>query len=388
MSNETISSLHEAFTNQSPEAAIDRLIEIQSRGRDAHALLMARLLKHRYELGLPLTRLTSFDDVPDRLKDDFEKRYIAELERLGQELLDRNEIGQAWQYFRVINKAEAVSQAIEKIPADGSHDDHTEEVIQIAVYELVNPSHGLKMMLRSNGMCNTVTAFDQIYLQTPLKERMTSAAFLLEAMHEELTIGVRRHVEEKVAMLPPDMALRELITQHLWVFEKGNYHTDLSHLSAVIRFARCLTNETPQLPLIEDLLLYGENLDRDLLPHHDPPFEDFFVAHRHFFDVVSTRDIEGGLSYFRAKMENADDEQDRSLSALVVIDLLSRLNRFDEAAPLVLKYLTDERIHGNAFLDFCRDAKQFDLLKQHAENTNNPLLYLTAELEEKRLAVG
>ncbi|WP_459554821.1 hypothetical protein [Lacunimicrobium album] len=388
MPSETITSLRETLTNQSPEQAIEQLIATQSRGRDAHGLLMARLLKHRYELGLPLTRLTSFDDVPNHFKDEFERRYIAELEKLGHELLDKHEISQAWQYFRVINQPGPVADAIAKVPADGAHDDQSEEIIQIAVYELVNPAHGLKMMLRSSGMCNTVTAFDQIYLQMSLPVRMKAAAFLVEAMHEELTHAVRRHVEEKVAMLPPDMTLRELIVQFPWVFEAGGYHTDLSHLSSVIRFARCLASEASQLTLLDDLLFYGEHLNRDLLPHSDPPFGDFFVAHRHFFDVVSGKDVEGGVGYFRQQMEQADEDQDRSLSALVVIDLLARLKQYEQAGPLVLQYLTDERVHGSAFNDFCRDAKQFGLLKQHAESTNNPLLYLTAELEERRAAGG
>lgn len=384
MPEHLITSLRETIENGSATQAIDELILQQTTHHDAHGLLMARLLKHRFEMGLSLTRLTSFDDIPDHLKDEFEKRYIAELEQLGQELLERHEIAKAWQYFRVINKTTPVAQAIENVPADGRQDDQIEEIIQLAVYDLVNPAHGLKLMLRSNGMCNTVTAFDQVYLQMTLAQRIKASAFLVEAMHDELAHAVRRHAEEKVAMLPANMSLRQLITDHPWVFENSSYHTDLSHLSSVIRFARCLTNQSAQLSLIDDLLAYGQQLDCDLMPHHDTPFEDFFIAHQHFFDVISAKDIEGGLNYFRQKTDSAEDEQDRSLAALVLIDLLSRLKRFEEAAPLVLQYLTDERIHGSAFVDFCRDAKQFGLLKQHAEKTNNPLLYLTAELEDLR----
>ena len=68
----TFDRIAELSTSDGPEAALDFLSESLRDEKNYHKLFDALLLKKKHELGLPLMRPTSLDDVPDDLRTDFE----------------------------------------------------------------------------------------------------------------------------------------------------------------------------------------------------------------------------------------------------------------------------------------------------------------------------
>ena len=87
---------------------------------------------------------------------------------------------------------------------------------------------------------------------------------------------------------------------------------------------------------------YGRNLGRDF-QHPDPaPFEDFYNDYRIFLRAVKGEGIDGAVRYFTQKAERyTPDEEGRHFPGEVLVHLLDRLGRHDEAIEAFLKYLKD-----------------------------------------------
>ncbi|MCH8948439.1 MAG: hypothetical protein IH789_12590, partial [Acidobacteria bacterium] len=83
--------------------------------QDFHRLFDALLLKKKFEMGLPLTQPTSFDDVPEDKQQEFEENYVVAARRIGESFLDAGKIPQAWVYLRTISEPQKVTQAIEDL---------------------------------------------------------------------------------------------------------------------------------------------------------------------------------------------------------------------------------------------------------------------------------
>src|SRR5690606_36450682 len=110
-----------------------------------------------------------------------------------------------------------------------------------------------------------------------------------------------------------------------------SYHVDTSHLNSVVRFARALDKDDPELELAMQLAEYGSRLHESFQYAGDPPFEEFYPAHLQQFRVMSGKDVEGGLAYFRKRREAQPGDRHRQLIALVLTDLLCRAGRETEA---------------------------------------------------------
>ena len=153
---------------------LDVLITELEQGDDPHLLFDAICLKWKYEHDLPLLQPTSVAEVPRDLKTEFEQVYIDAARRTGQALLDRKRLADAWMYFRAINEPEPVTAAIEECPVPDELDDSFEELIQLALYQRVNPPKGVELMLATHGMCNTVTARPRGFSRSRSSERGVS----------------------------------------------------------------------------------------------------------------------------------------------------------------------------------------------------------------------
>ena len=88
-----------------------------------------------------------------------------------------------------------------------------------------------------------------------------------------------------------------------WLLANDSYHIDVSHLNAVVRFARALDRECPELDLALQLAEYGARLAPQYQYAGTPPFEEFYPAHIRFLGALLGRDIEGGLITVAAKSE-------------------------------------------------------------------------------------
>jgi hypothetical protein len=363
----------------------DRLIEAHIERKDYHPNIDARLLKKKHELGLPLHRPTSFDDVPGEVRDEFEKAYTNAAREAGEWLLKEGKPGQAWMYFHAIRETEPVAAVVRAfaIPAEGASQE-SEEMIDLALFKGLAPAKGVELMLRTHGTCSTITSLDQQFHNLKAEDRAACAAILVRSLHADLLHSVQHDVSKRMPFAPPVKTLRELIAGREWLFADNNYHIDVSHLNATVRFARALALETPELALALDLTEYGAHLSPQFQYAGDPPFDDFYPAHREFFRFLANDGRDEALAYFRRKLEQEPEDANKPIIAYVLVDLLVRVKRYDEALPLAEQYLlpADENF-ADSFAEMCREAGRYDALLRTAERRGDLVGYAAAVLEGK-----
>lgn len=372
------------LTESKPSGAstvFDNLLESLKASKDYHRLFDATLMRKKQQLGLPLLRPTSLDDVPSDKRTEFEKTYVEAAREVGKLFLDAGQIANAWLYFRTIREPEPVAKALAAMPSRREPGDDTEELIQVALFEGANPQKGVEWMLRTHGTCSTITSLEQQMSRLPTDDRKRCAAILVKHLYEDLTESVRADVQRRMALAPPADTLREAIAGRDWLFQEGNYHIDVSHLNAVVRFARFLDKSCPELKLAIQLAEYGGHLDPQFQYPGDPPFDEFYPAHRHFFQALLGEKVDEAIAYFKEKLNAEPDEPDKQLIAYVLVDLTSRIGRWDDAVQLAEQYLLNlEDSSSFSFSELCRDAGRMDVLQRVAQSKNDLVTFTAALL--------
>lgn len=385
MSDASFQSLQQRLQSGGASALFDQLVETLIEKQDYHRVFDARLLKKKHELGLPLVRPTSFDDVPPNLKDEFEKTYTDAAREAGQLLLKDGKLGQAWMYFHAIRETEPIAAAVAAfpIPREGGSQE-SEEMIDVALFKGLAPAKGVEIMLKTHGTCSTITSLDQSFSQLKPDDRAKAAAILVKSLHNDLLHSVQHEVTKRMPFAPPAKTLRELVSGREWLFADNNYHIDVSHLHATCRFARALPPESPELALALDLTEYGRHLAPQFQYAGDPPFQEFYPAHREFFRFLANDGRDEALAYFQRQLDNEPDEHDKPMLAYVMVDLLTRVKRYDDAIPLAEKYLiaADEGFADN-FAEMCREAGRYDALLRTAETRGDVVGYAAALLQQQ-----
>ena len=372
--------LAELSSQEDRAQLFERLIEeLRSRG-DYHHLFDARMLQKKASLGLPLSRPSSLQDVPEEQRKEVEATYIEAARETGNAFLEQGDIPSAWMYFQVIRDPAPVAAAIEALPNAIDDYDRVDALVQVALFQGVCPQKGVELMLHAHGTCSTITALDQAMAQLEQDQRAACASIMVRSLYTDVSDSVRRHVETRGQMLPPNEPLRTLILGRDWLFEGGNYHVDVSHLNAVVRFARSI--ESPEeLDLALQLAEYGSHLDSQLQYGGDPPFNDFYPAHVQFFSVLLGKEAEEGLQYFRTQLEAEPDEQDRPLLAYVLVDLLMRCGKLDEAVDVASKYLANLGDDVSiSFDELCIKANRLDVLREVRKSQDDLVGYTAALL--------
>lgn len=369
----------ELKSSEGPKAAIDLLIETLREEKNFHRVFDALLMKKKNELGLSLLNPTSLDDVPKDQRVDFEKYYVDSAREVGNLFLKDDQLNEAWVYFRTIQEPEAIAEALENATLPDDYD-KSQELINIALYEGANPVKGLQFLLQSNGTCNTITAMDQAMQGLDGENRQKAAAMIVGHLYEELLMTVKAEVERRMPLPPSakEPTLRELIMGRDWLFQEGNYHIDVSHLNSVVRFARFLEPGTPELELAAQLAEYGCNLDSQFQYPGEAPFEDFYPSHQHFLNVLLGRNVDEAMAYFQQKLDNEPDEPDQQMIAYVMVDLLLRCDRLDQAMEVAEKYLRFLDEPTFSFAELCTKAGKLDAWAEASKAKGDLVAYTAA----------
>lgn len=368
---------------------VDRLIEILRDSGNYHQLFDASLLRKKLELGIDPRDPSGFDDVPDSKRAEFEEYYVDAARKVGQLLLDSGNYSAAWVYFRTIREPGPVTKALEAYQPDpeGSPSD---EILELALYQGLAPAKGIELMLAYHGTCPSITALDQSFRQLTSDQRRACAAVMVRRLYKDLRGSVGYDIERKTGSLPPESAtLGELVRQHPELFENGNYHIDVSHLNAVVRFARALSPGDVELDQARQLAIYGEQLASPYQYAGEPPFDEFYTASRHYFSVLMDDGREKNLDYFRERLaaEPAESESEtrRQLIALALVELLTKIGLVSEAAEIGVKYLAavQDQI-GISLGELCLQASRPDLLADLARNREDLVAYTLALLRSPK----
>ncbi len=354
--------------------------ELKNAG-EYHQLFNVLLLKKKVEFGLPLSRPSSFDDVPEKLNEEFEKYYISVAREVGQLLLDNDQISQGWIYFRTILEPEKVANKIKSLDLTDADPEFVEDLIKICLYESADPVLAFEIMLKTRGTCNTITVFDQSIQHLDAEVTKQVSALLLAHLYQELIENILYHYEREEKKVEKTSSLKELIEGQDWLYENDNYHIDVSHLNAVVRFSRLLNEESGLLSKAVELSQYGKKLAEPFRYPGDAPFEDYYLAHENYFLAQIDQDRESALNYFKEKLKNSD-EDDRTMAAFVYAELLLRCNKINDALELIETELSDvDEIGGKTYSQWALEAGGIERLKEHARKNGDYASFLAAVLD-------
>lgn len=366
-------------------AVFEKLKQELTAQKEYHRLFDAMLMQKKHEVGASLGRPGGIEDVPPEHREVVEEAYIDAARIVGKLLLDDGKIGEAWVYLRTIREPELVRAAIEQKEIDTDNYEETEELINLALYEGAHPVKGLELMLKTHGTCNTVTATDQQLPNLSDDERKQVAAMLVRTLYEDLRASVLNDVRRRVPTEEPDRSLKELIAGREWLFEDGNYHIDVSHLNAVVRFARALDDSCPELEQAVELAEYGRGLSEPLQYPAEPPFDDFYEGHLHYLRALSGANADKSLAWFRKRLANEDEARDKQMTAYVLVDLLRRIGKLEDAVHFAAEYLRDlDDPGGFSFSALCHEAGAFQKLKTLAVEKSDAVTYVSALLAEQK----
>lgn len=378
----TLSGTSKASSENILAALEAALIEQQ----DFHRLFDAKLIRVRQKLGLPITQPTSLKDIPTSQETAFRDAYKNAAREVGQRFLQAGQLADAWAYFRTIQEPQTIREAIAKkiaeLPAEPGP--QTDEMLNLALYEGAHVVEGLKLLLKTHGICNTVTAMGQLMAQMAPDERRQAAAMMVRSIYSDLQHNVRRDLERRQPILKPSMSLAEMIRGREVLFADGGYHADVSHLHSIVSFARHLQKDDPELKLAIELAQYGGQLAEHLRYPADVPFDDYYAANEYFLKAVAGIDVDESMAWFVDRLEKEPDATDQRMIAFVLVDLGQRVGRIEMALEKASTHLNRlEDPNGFSFTACCVQANRIDLLESAARNNDDVLALATALLAKR-----
>jgi len=331
---------------------------LKARGR-WHALFDLRLLQARISLGLPATGELRGDgaqgDISSADRDQLDEQSLAACREVGWPLLEAGQVAAAWMYLRA---AAAPAEVAEKLAAlahgiTGSQenlqnldDEETaarlQEIVHVALWEGLDPALGIDLIIRTQGTCNSITAYEQAVSRLPARRQAPAAGVLVHHLHREVASALAADLTQRGATVTSaDTSVASIIPLLDLLREIGgegdaSIHVDVSHLQSVLRIARVCTDHD----VIRDaweLACYACRLPAEVVYPGEPPFENVGESSRVFFGAQLGHDVDRAISFFRQSAARARLEESGTLPADTLVLLLTRLGRPTEALHAALE---------------------------------------------------
>ncbi|MEI7780484.1 MAG: hypothetical protein WCJ18_01015 [Planctomycetota bacterium] len=364
-----------------PTAMFAALAESLQARRRWHALFDLRLLQARTALGLPSTG--DIGTLDPATRDRLDEQSLAACREVGWPLLDEGQVAAGWMYLRAAAEPAEVARKLAALllrDAPANDDEaaaaRRQEIIQITLWEGIDPALGLSAVLESQGTCNSITAYEQAVSRLPAARQQQPAGVLVNHLFRELFQSLAADLERR-GLVPADASANTASIVELLAAAGGlkgdpSFHVDVSHLQSVLRIARVCTDR-PTIEQAWELAVYGCRLPEDVTYPGEAPFENVAAASRLFYGALLGRDVDEALRYFRRAAATARVEESGTLPADTLVYLLWRLGRPAEALHVALERpaensmpsvmqisgmlpsLVELAVQGNA-LDMLRDA--------------------------------
>jgi hypothetical protein len=381
MDSAIFDELQQRLTTEGPAAAIDRLCALLRERKNYQGLFYALLLKKRHELGVSPLPTGPSQDLPEAVHAPYEDAIREAARLVGRLYLDEGNIPQAYAYFRMIGEPAPVAEALDKLrPGEV---EEIQPLVEIAYYHGVNPRKGFDLILERFGICNAITTVSNTEIPVPDDVREYCLKRLVRALYGELVERLKADIAGKEGTAPVSGSLRELMAGRDWLFEGDAYHIDLSHLEAVGQMSMSL-QPGEELDLACELCEYGKHLSpRFWSGRGDPPFEGHFRDYAVYLAVLAGDEVEQGLACFRAKVENADAEEDRIRPAEVLVNLLLRLGRPAEALAVARRHLAgvdSRQLICPSITELCQRANDYRTLAEVAREQADPVHFMAGLL--------
>jgi hypothetical protein len=200
-------------------------------------------------------------------------------------------------------------------------------------------------------------------------------------LHRELLESLRRAISQRQGTALPHLphSVPELIRGRDWLFGDLDYYVDTSHLVAVIRFALDLT-DAEALRLAIELCEYGKHLSQQFKYRADPPFDDVYVDHAAYLSALAGENVDACVEHFTSKL---DPSVTGTAPAQVLVALLTRLKRYQDAIQISLEYLSQtsgEQLVCPTVPQLCQLAGDYVRLKQIARERGDLLSFTAASI--------
>jgi hypothetical protein len=365
-------------------AAFEQIAARFRRDKRYRGLFDARLMQKRFELGLPLLSTPRIADLPAELQQAYHEGSMQAAREVGDLILADRDIPQAWPYFRAIGDAGPIVQALETYDVPEPDTPESQEAlgaaIQIAYQEGLHPRKGFELILKHYGLCRAITMFSEY----PKPDgRHESLRLLVRSLHDQLVDNLRCAISDVEGSAPPAHSVAALIEGRDWLFENNAQYTDSSHIAPVLALSGQL-DDTETLRLAVEIADYARRLGPMFQHSEDPPFERVYEDRAIYLRALVGEDVERAVTHFDEKAARFGPERYGSRPAEVLIELLIRLERYDEAINAFKRYLSDvpaEGLSGPSLLQLCQMAGDFEQLKHVAKQQDDPLSYMAALIE-------
>jgi hypothetical protein len=372
MASHLFADLDRMLVSEDIPAVLDYLTD-QFRSMRQYALIFeARLMKKRFELGLPLIQTEPTSEFSERNRAPYEQAMIDAARETGALFLADGEIERAWPYFRAIGDPQPVSDAIERVQPGENMD----SVIAIAFQEGVNPTKGLEFILKTHGICRAITSFGMYSFQ---KDRDRCIALLVGNVYAEIIERMTKAIESQEGVKPKFDTLPDLFASRPWLFGEYDYYVDPSHVVSLLPYCAEI-KDRQTLDLFHQICDYGQRLSTQFQSRGEPPFENTYVDYGHYVQALLGNDVDAHISHFRAKISGYDPQEASFGPAQMLINLLVGLGRYHEALHISLRYLPqgESGLPCPSASQLCYLAGDYGQLQDLAKNRGDLLTYLAA----------
>jgi len=331
---------------------------LKARGR-WHALFDLRLLQARIALGLPATGELRGEgaqgDLSPAVRDQLDERSLAACREVGWPLLEAGQVAAAWMYLRAAAAPAEVAEKLESLAHGiiGSQenlqnldDEETaarlQEIVHVALWEGLDPALGIDLIIRTQGTCNSITAYEQAVSRLPARRQAPAAGVLVHHLHREVAAALAADLTQRGAGVDAaDTSVASIIPLLDLLREVGgeddaSIHVDVSHLQSVLRIARVCT-DPDVIREAWELACYACRLPSDVVYPGEPPFENVGDSSRLFFGAQLGHDVDRAISFFRRSAARARLEDSGTLPSDTLVLLLTRLGRPTEALHAALE---------------------------------------------------
>jgi len=375
--------LEQLLRNHDTGAAFEELAARFKRDKQYRRLLDTRLMQKRFELGLPLVSSARIGDVPKDLQQAYQDRYIEAAREVGELILADRDIPGAWPYFRAIGDTGPIVRALDTFDDTDLDTPESREAlgstIHIAFQEGLHPRKGFELILKHYGLCRAITMFGA-YPQGD--GRHDSIRLLVWSLHRQLVEHLSRAIADVEGTPPESHSIAALIEGRDWLFENNAQYTDSSHIAPVLELS-AEVDDTVTLKLAGEIAGYASRLGEMFQYSEDPPFERAYDDRRIYLEALVGSDVDRAIRHFEDKAARAVD-RDGYRPAEVLVELLIRLERYDDAIQAFRRYLMDAApadLSCPSLLQLCQMAGDFEQLKQVAKQQSDPLSYMAALIQ-------
>ncbi len=307
--------------------AIARLVAyLKSEGR-FHEMFEALKMQLRVELGLPAAQLDRNEKLSPELELKLEQGLIEACRKVGAGFFEQGKIREGWMYMRPVGDRSEVAAALKEVAVT---DENVDELLEVLLHEGVDIARGYQLALDRLGTCNSITLFESALGARPRSDQQIGATLLVRHVHSELLANLRRDIAKREGKEPVEQSAEELLKARPELMRDGSYHLDTSHLASTVRYARVLESEV-DLRLALDLTVYGRHLHPQFQYAGEEPFLDLYPSSAAFFRALLGQQVDQGIRYFTQKADSVDQGQFGTIAIEVLIDLLSRCGRKEEA---------------------------------------------------------